>query len=690
LSEVGPRTPVQLGVTRIPLARRGRFAFPLHTPVVTSLLGEALREIARREELPHELLALDSATTSSPLLSSLLAAAHRLELALGGTQPLEAAAAKLADWPLLAAVAAGERSASAIAARWMWVLLRHDRGDLELRITPSAGAARGTTEEILVQLHARAAVTGGVRWTAAGARVLAGVASAASIALGTERGHVEITHLDERLGLRIRFPSESPWPSRAATIEEAAEAATLLVPGAFAAIDARDRASTAAAELAWAWTTAAGAEDFAKQITALLASGRSDARVEIRAQVAPSRHETLASMGAPVRSDVVALLRSEHLVVGTLAVDARSDFSRVQALVPWLTLGLEQRLTTTARPLLLGPNGDQGVGPTLPRDWELTPREAEVVNELLRGRAMKEIAVSLGIAPSTVQGHLGAVYKKSGARNGARLRVLAARTGASPREQEPLTGTDANASDEDHPRQPAQVAELLERARDAREEADHTHALIRELADVARHPGNAQARWTSALTAFSHRLGLDFVDAWREDDRACVLLAQLGEQQGPATVVRLGPPWSGLGTLRIGPISRHARERVEAFTTLLAIAADAVSPTSPREIEPSLPESWRLTARQREVVEAICTGLANPEIARSLGCSVHTVESHVRAILQRTGLGGRQLVAAHVLEHRSRGAAKATTSLGASERALGGSDARGTTGGARAVRSGAP
>lgn len=56
----------------------------------------------------------------------------------------------------------------------------------------------------------------------------------------------------------------------------------------------------------------------------------------------------------------------------------------------------------------------------------LTTREKEVVNELLKGLTYKEIAIALGISPTTVNDHLKNVYFKMGVRTKSELiaRVL--------------------------------------------------------------------------------------------------------------------------------------------------------------------------------------------------------------------------------------------------------------------------
>ncbi|MDQ3264580.1 MAG: helix-turn-helix transcriptional regulator [Myxococcota bacterium] len=55
---------------------------------------------------------------------------------------------------------------------------------------------------------------------------------------------------------------------------------------------------------------------------------------------------------------------------------------------------------------------------------------------------------------------------------------------------------------------------------------------------------------------------------------------------------------------------------------------------------------WRLSRRQREVLGLLAKGRSNKEIALALGCAVSTVEIHVSAVLQKSGVGRRaQLIA---------------------------------------------
>jgi DNA-binding CsgD family transcriptional regulator len=48
-----------------------------------------------------------------------------------------------------------------------------------------------------------------------------------------------------------------------------------------------------------------------------------------------------------------------------------------------------------------------------------------------------------------------------------------------------------------------------------------------------------------------------------------------------------------------------------------------------------------LTAREAEVAELLCAGMAAKEVARELVISVHTVRDHVKAIHRKVGVRSR-------------------------------------------------
>ena len=50
---------------------------------------------------------------------------------------------------------------------------------------------------------------------------------------------------------------------------------------------------------------------------------------------------------------------------------------------------------------------------------------------------------------------------------------------------------------------------------------------------------------------------------------------------------------------------------------------------------------WGLTARQREVLAGLARGHSNRALSQSLGCAEKTVEVHVSAVLEKSGVSSR-------------------------------------------------
>ncbi len=59
----------------------------------------------------------------------------------------------------------------------------------------------------------------------------------------------------------------------------------------------------------------------------------------------------------------------------------------------------------------------------------------------------------------------------------------------------------------------------------------------------------------------------------------------------------------------------------------------------------STSRSDRLTSRERQVVDRICEGLSNKQIATRLGIAIHTVKCHVHNILAKLEVDNRVQVA---------------------------------------------
>jgi DNA-binding CsgD family transcriptional regulator len=59
-------------------------------------------------------------------------------------------------------------------------------------------------------------------------------------------------------------------------------------------------------------------------------------------------------------------------------------------------------------------------------------------------------------------------------------------------------------------------------------------------------------------------------------------------------------------------------------------------------------QRWGLTARQREVLAGLARGHSNRALAQALGCAEKTVEVHVSAVLEKSGVGSRTALLAHL------------------------------------------
>ncbi len=97
-----------------------------------------------------------------------------------------------------------------------------------------------------------------------------------------------------------------------------------------------------------------------------------------------------------------------------------------------------------------------------------------------------------------------------------------------------------------------------------------------------------------------------------------------------------------------------AIERVAAgdavFSPRLAgFVLDAFADEVPQELDPELDS---LTAREREVMRLLARGYAYKEIARRLGISIKTVETHASAVLRKLQLSSRNELASWAARRR--------------------------------------
>ncbi len=96
-------------------------------------------------------------------------------------------------------------------------------------------------------------------------------------------------------------------------------------------------------------------------------------------------------------------------------------------------------------------------------------------------------------------------------------------------------------------------------------------------------------------------------------------------------------------TIRQVASGRHVLPKAlttSLFTQIVLNADGTVTPVDHNAVRE------RVTAREREVIDALADGLSNKEIAARLHIAVHTVKSHVHNVLEKLSLHSRLEVAA--------------------------------------------
>ncbi|MEB3276840.1 MAG: response regulator transcription factor [Cyanobacteriota bacterium] len=142
-----------------------------------------------------------------------------------------------------------------------------------------------------------------------------------------------------------------------------------------------------------------------------------------------------------------------------------------------------------------------------------------------------------------------------------------------------------------------------------------------------------------------HRPDLLILDLSLADGDGLPVLASLAQWCPQARAVVLSAQAAGFVCPEpLQPLLLGVVDKTATFETLISVIAELL-PKAPPGSKP-----FALTPRQLEIYRLIGQGLSNKQIALALELSLATVETHRKAIAQRLGLSGAELVRRAALE----------------------------------------
>src|SRR5262249_2774007 len=102
-------------------------------------------------------------------------------------------------------------------------------------------------------------------------------------------------------------------------------------------------------------------------------------------------------------------------------------------------------------------------------------------------------------------------------------------------------------------------------------------------------------------------------------------------------------------------VTVHA-SRMTSVNTIAPIAV-ILEPARPLQIAPLLLDAYGLTKREAEIVRLVLRGIATAGMAVELSISQATVQQHLKSIFDKTGVGSRRELVAHIVGSHCRGRA---------------------------------
>ncbi|WP_242909788.1 helix-turn-helix transcriptional regulator [Actinomadura terrae] len=114
--------------------------------------------------------------------------------------------------------------------------------------------------------------------------------------------------------------------------------------------------------------------------------------------------------------------------------------------------------------------------------------------------------------------------------------------------------------------------------------------------------------------------------------------------------LRRQPPGTSLTML--GPAANFGRWMMCQAQFLDGSAGEVaaiIQPASAPQLLPQFGDWYGLTARERQIAAALCGGGTLKQLARRLDLSVHTVNDHLKSVYRKTGVTGRDELAAALI-----------------------------------------
>lgn len=193
----------------------------------------------------------------------------------------------------------------------------------------------------------------------------------------------------------------------------------------------------------------------------------------------------------------------------------------------------------------------------------------------------------------------------------------------------------------------AGALELAIRAHSSRGDSGAAQRALDELRQIATAcgAGPLTASVMNSQGIVMRQRG-DFMGAANSFEKAVVLFEQTGAPFETARA-RLELASALAGSDRTAVAAREAKTAIDSLHALGAKHEEARARRLFRDLSPTTERASPLTDRQLEILKLVAQGLSNPDIAKRLRLSDHTVKRHVANLLTTLGLATRAAAVAY-------------------------------------------